>query len=580
MVPTFATDSDSLSVRRISRLLRSLRVRCQALRLCSTVPTAGVATYSCRRGANCSEAPLSLLPPPNSASSRLIFDRNSGAVVELSRKIYAVRDAFRDLVLNTRPSDRKSFGAGLPITLAALCATVIGENMEHRDGQNVQGELDTEEDTVELLYEAVPPPYRRWTLLSHAVNLIISVCPPHATLHRILLDITLEQGLLHESETLLGALLVLVLSSTQICHPSHSDFFTELRGRWCAGVGHTEKTFLQTMGNCLLTIRTANIWLSKPVDRFLHSAPVDFFVRAACIVIEFVIRERCDEQSSMDLSRKLIRSIYRHFLPLEQLYHDAILDLIVFCDELDTDRGQSGWIQELRCAVACVGTQLLPKCKNSHRHPLLAYLRKVVPLPSTYGVLVERIFVSSANFRHTKAQLQEYSTALRAHNLCQLHASILSCILCHVDRLLGSPCIEKAEAMAYQQELIELVDDAEKRCFGTEDSGDSQFVWEPIVGCWIRSSCDLPPPRKRLKRNYSSISEESNSTLVCDGWGPADQTLAFASLLRKAVSSRTILHQQTSPEKTHFLPPTSSPAGQCPSSDDALNLSVYPTSPS
>ncbi|PBK73712.1 hypothetical protein ARMSODRAFT_952818 [Armillaria solidipes] len=575
MVLAFATDSDRLSVKRISRLLRPLRIRCQALRLCSTVPTAQVATYSCRRGASCSDTPLSLLPPPNSAASRLIFDRNSSAVLELSRKIYAIRDAFRDLVLNTRPPDRKSSDT----TLAALCATVIGVNMEHRDGQAVEGEQDIEEDAVELLYEAVPAPYRRRTLLAHAVNLIISDCPPHATLHRILLDVTLEQGLLHESETLLSALLVLVLSSTYICHPSHSDFLTELRGRWCASIGHMEKTFLQIMGDSLLTIRTANIWLSKSADRLIHSSPVDFFVRAARILIEFLIRGSCDEQSTMDLSRKLIRWIYRHFLPLDELHHDAILDLIGICDELDTDRCQSGWIQQLRCAVACVGTQLLPNCQNSHRHPPLVYLRKVAPSPSTYEVLVEYVFVSSANFRHSKAQLQEYSIALHAHNLHQLHASILSCILCHVDRLLGSLCIEKAEAMAYQEELIELVDDAEKRCFGTEDNGDGHFVWEPIMGCWIRSARDLSPPRKRLKRVYSSVSEESDSTLVCDEWSPADQSLAFASLLRNAVSSRTILHQRTSPKKIRFSSPLSSPAGQCPSSDDALNLFVYPTSP-
>ncbi len=97
----------------------------------------------------------------------------------------------------------------------------------------------------------------------------------------------------------------------------------------------------------------------------------------------------------MDLSRKLIRWIYRYFLPLNELHNDAILDLVGTCDELDTDRCQSGWIQQLRCAVACVSTQLLPNCQNSHRHPLLVYLRKVAPSPSTYEVLVEYVFVSS-----------------------------------------------------------------------------------------------------------------------------------------------------------------------------------------
>lgn len=569
-----ATDSDGLSVRRITRLLRSLRVRCQALQLCGTVSTAHVATYSCRRATSCSDTPLSLLPPPNSAASRLIFDRNSSTVLELSRKIYAIRDAFRDLVLNTRPLELSS-----DTTLAALCATVIGQNMEHGDEQDGEGEQDIEEDAAELLYEAVPASYRRRMLLAHSVDLIISVCPPHATLHRILLNVTMEERLLHESETLLSALLVLALSSNHICHPSHSDFLTELRGRWCANLGHTQKMFLQIMGDSLPTIRTANIWLSKSIDRFILSSPVDFFVRAARILIEFLIRASCDEQSIIDLSVKLIRWIYRHFLPLNELHHDALLDLIGICDEFDTDRCQSGWVHQLRRAVACVSTQLLPNCQNSRRHPLLVYLRKVAPSPSTYEVLVEYVFVSSPNFRHSTAQLQKYSTALHAHNLHLLHASILSCTLCHVDRLSDSLCIEKAEAMVYQQELIELVDDVEKRCFGTEDNGDGHFVWEPILGCWIRSARDLSPPRKRLKRVYSSVSEESDSTLVCDEWDPTDQSLAFASLLRNAVSSRTILHQPTSPKKMRFSPPSSSPAGQCPSSDDALNLFVYPTSP-
>ncbi|KAG7446462.1 uncharacterized protein BT62DRAFT_120531 [Guyanagaster necrorhizus] len=578
MVLTSATDSERLSVKRISRLLRSLRIRCKALRLCGTIRTTQFATYPCRRGANCSDTPLFLLPPPNSAASRLVFDRNSSAAVELSRKIYAVRDAFRDLVLNTRPPDRKSFGTASSITLAALCATVIGENMELEDdesGRDAEGEQ--EEDSVELLYEAVPAPYRRWTLFSHAVNMIISVCPPHATLHRILLDTTLEQGLFHESETLLGALLVLGLSSTEICHPLHSDFLTELHGRWCASTGYTEQSFLKIMADSLLNIRTPNIWLSKPVDRFIHNSSVEFFVRAACILMEFLVRESLDEQSSVDLSRKLVRWIYRRFLTLEESCHDVMLDLIVVCDGLTTDRCQSGWMQELRCAVACVGTRLLLKCKGHHHCPLLAYLRKVAPLPSTYGVLVEHSFVSSANFQDAQAQLQEYSTALHAHNLHQLDASILSCILCHVDRLLDSLYIERAEAKAYQEELIELVDDAEKRCFGMADKDEGQFVWESIVGCWIRSPCDLPPPRKRLKRVHSPTSEP-DSTIIYDDWDSADQTPPFASLLRKAASSRTILHR-TSPKKNPFSQPLSSPARQCPSSDDALNLFVYPTSP-
>lgn len=116
-------------VRRATRLLRPLRTRCSALR-----------KYTLR-----TKTDTVLLRVPTGIGERTFYKCPSD-VTEYSRKVYAVRDCFRDIVTVT---GRRGGGTRVIDGLAEMCAAVAGELLE--------GE---EEKGVEKVYEAVPVEYR------------------------------------------------------------------------------------------------------------------------------------------------------------------------------------------------------------------------------------------------------------------------------------------------------------------------------------------------------------------------------------------------------------------------------------
>lgn len=160
-----ATDSGAhLTTSRVSRLLRPLRNKCTSL---AALPKAAAAasrvTYS-KQSSNWdpdSRPPLTILCL--SAGTRgLTLDRHSADEFELSRRIHAICDAFKNIA-------HAAFGQPcserIP-SLAAMCALVVGENMPPANSDNTLA--DSGEDStgdildVDGIYEAVPPHYRRY----------------------------------------------------------------------------------------------------------------------------------------------------------------------------------------------------------------------------------------------------------------------------------------------------------------------------------------------------------------------------------------------------------------------------------
>ena len=174
-----------LTTTRINRLFRPLRAKCSALAeftppRAQTKPHVSV-TYS-RNTRNISRTasadhdapPLAILQPPETLGSRIHLDRTSLDNVQLSRKIYEVRDAFRSLVQAVLGADTTGRRPDPPNikSLAAFCAAVVGENIQDEIKAR-QAELeDALEDPSanmateiqEELYEAVPPHHRRYAL--------------------------------------------------------------------------------------------------------------------------------------------------------------------------------------------------------------------------------------------------------------------------------------------------------------------------------------------------------------------------------------------------------------------------------
>lgn len=163
-----AVTSDHLTVSRINRLLRPLRVKCAALaasELHPEIPT----PIRPRQWRDEDMPPLAIIPPPKPPGS--LRGRGSEASsrreYELAQKTYAVRDCFRNLVAAVLGNGRNQVEEN---SLAALCAKVVGITIE----EEVQDAADdtemdkfVEDDDVALeitgnLYEAVPQHHRRY----------------------------------------------------------------------------------------------------------------------------------------------------------------------------------------------------------------------------------------------------------------------------------------------------------------------------------------------------------------------------------------------------------------------------------
>lgn len=168
-------DVQKFSTSRINRLLRPLRNRCVSL---ASFATEGYrATYSSRTSVNHTGGPdfppLFLLQPPMKMGSRIHFNKHHIESLEMSQKVYAVRDCFQEIVSKTdgRKTTAMTGTRRRVMSLAAICSIVVGQNM--------QCEADTSSDDVEDanfvndIYEAVPLQYRRYVCITIFLFLIL-----------------------------------------------------------------------------------------------------------------------------------------------------------------------------------------------------------------------------------------------------------------------------------------------------------------------------------------------------------------------------------------------------------------------
>jgi len=226
-----------------------------------------------------------------------------------------------------------------------------------------------------------------------------------------------------------------------------------------------------------------------------------------------------------------------------------------------------------------------------------------------YNLLVEKSFgieqIGTVKLQDSGAVLKVYAGCLRANNLPLLEASLWACALRFVETstdLLGT-CGSLSEVSLYREELMSLVEEAERRCFGSSaclQAAHLGWEWEESMGCWLQH--DLPPAKK-AKRHHEleqRSSERRGRVVAADiqnevmaGEDHHDYTstfeLSFASLLSNALSKRTKLHAESgqlfpSASRARALPfPHTKiyPSDDTiPTSDDALNLFTYTEIPS
>lgn len=137
----------TLTTTTINRLLRPLRNRCVAFAKFQSPPPP-LRTYSTRDPIHFDVPPLSILHPPDKLGIRIHFDKHVLDVLDLSRKIYAVRDSFRDILFKMPNTSPAPTAFPTSASLVAICSIVVGQN------------LDCNADEANDIYEVVPMQYR------------------------------------------------------------------------------------------------------------------------------------------------------------------------------------------------------------------------------------------------------------------------------------------------------------------------------------------------------------------------------------------------------------------------------------
>ncbi|KAG1742225.1 hypothetical protein EDB19DRAFT_1634143, partial [Suillus lakei] len=556
-----ATDANGshLTTSRINRLLRPLRNKCLSLSKFLTTARHGASRSTYLPHSQDwpleSPPPLAHLPQPSSATRwRLYFDRAED--LELSRLIYAVCGAFRCLLQVTHGTVPRE---SIP-SLAAMCCFVVGENVPlsgtgTRDGQEETVNEDELMKLVEGIYDTIPTYYRRHSIASHALFLVLEICPHHHTLVSTLLDTCLSFGLVHESRRLLSLILQIAFLSTTapppITHPGHVSYLADLLAKWVSGNNDTMpsralplfsvSTFSRAVVDTLAR-SDVPLWACKAVSRFSRSVEVtdiDSFVTLLDSLVDtihdrhLVQPGKGKEKENLDIVA--IRDRLHDWM--NRLFAISASTSAALSDEsrrpdIDSiimllDRCRSYGMHTLRLGASPQPSQdELPDAITilaTHLHVtysladydscLLNLLREVSPIPTTFTRLVEHMHRGSA--QDFMMSLQQSSSALQVHKLLQLDASLWACALRVFE---STPKGTSKEIQRIKLLLIDGVDEAEHRLFGAglPDSSPAvrlpgqskrscdghhrkpsgEWEWEEMVGCWIRKT----PSHMKKKR--------------------------------------------------------------------------------
>ena len=576
-------DSKSFSTSRINRLLRPLRNRCISLadfatKKCRYLPATSSLQTSTNHTEDQDHPPLLLLQPPMDVGARIHFDRHDIESLEMSRKVYAVRDCFQEIVNKT--VGKKDTAMTRPprsvMSLASICSVVVGENMQFEE--DVVSDDGIDPNLVNNIYEAVPLQYRRYacvlkflfpiiltqdrfTLLSHAINLILNTTIHHPTLLNVLLNVALSHGLLYESNTVLRALLFVALSPVScaarppVCHPAHSEFLLELRTQWIGG-GFHDQAFYSILVEVLYTVQSHEAWGSKAVDKLVKNICGTNFTSfvtlvCGCTSVALELGPSCHRKVRSTTIEKKDNSYAQMGLWMRiHRWLDIVCDhCIITEEESDSDKADvlyaflelslsSALFQDictvdnveviyadLQGAIVCLATQWLlsPFILSSQAEWIVGRLAEITPRSSTFVTLVTKTFAKSS-LGLAQNKLQSVGAILRSHDLLRLEASLWACVLHYIELptagyLLGSnDGTEKFKE--YRHCLIDLVDDAEQRCFGvdslspeichTPNGGrkeeatgsktkwlQSEWQWEDMIGCWVRNNSYHSSSKKR-----------------------------------------------------------------------------------
>ncbi|KAH7915233.1 hypothetical protein BJ138DRAFT_1055388 [Hygrophoropsis aurantiaca] len=504
-----------LTTSRINRILRPLRNKC--LVLASNTPTS-VASTSKSTWSPDDRPPLALLLPSSRIGTKLRLDKSSASLdeFELARKIYAVCDSFRNVV-------QVAFGPPchnrIP-TLAALCSVVIGQNIP-LDGDNLcdeTGEAAQAGDEslmkfVDDMYEAVPAHTRRWTVVSHALSIILSTCSAHHTLLSSLLDICLSHGLQFEANLLLRSVIEAAFSSSQpnvipITHPAHISYLADIHAKWIGASQtstapqqsnpFTTSVFSHILLEVLSNSNSLTIWESKALHAFvgeLHVCDQNSFVSIVDGLAEAIAiverrqskgKGRISETYDVTNSKQRLSEWLGKLLDQLMSGNDVTSSKSqILCRDIDSitlllDRCHAaGWqitnpneASDLSDVIMAIATYIFagPYGPSTQTPCLKGLLKDSYPNTTTFTKLVARTLsarsevFSQHSTEELVTRLHDYSSVLQREGLHSLDASLWACTLRFFETTVDTK--EDPVLEFYRHILIDGVEAAERRCFG------------------------------------------------------------------------------------------------------------------
>ncbi|KAJ3538145.1 hypothetical protein NM688_g6560 [Phlebia brevispora] len=535
-----------LTTSRISRLLRPLRTKCVHLAAISNTKSKGVAiTYgsssrhsSQRSSSENDSPPLAVIPPPEKLSTLSGSDRPTRDDMQLSKGIYDVRDAFRNVIQATFGVLSTPYGGEentiLRMTrvrsLASICASVIGDHIEDQARLHDEGDEAEDEEDMEILselYEAIPPHFRRFTVVAHALSLILETCPRHPSLLQLLLEASLPYGLIPESCTLLYHLLDLAFRpqpasfSPRITHPAHLNYLTTLldtcgkHAKDGAAVIN-DPVFARAVVDVLLTAPEpllVDAWTCKALSRLVRRLQTRDFAVFLLFPTSLLIqcsgrhwtlfkasKTRLHDADSANkrLTERLTkwldaacRHVYLHRVDLASDPHvmAMLAGLLVEASAIQRKFPQDDAEVDPTDLLVCLSTLFLDMCPSTVvsdcRYSMIVdFLRRTRPNTRTFATLAVLSLPSSPTDDPTQpcsdisdwdafATVGSWAEALRAKG-CLLHeASLWSTFLSHVEGLLSElslrhfPISFTRSLEELRSKVVNRVEEAERRTFGS-----------------------------------------------------------------------------------------------------------------
>jgi hypothetical protein len=381
-----------------------------------------------------------------------------------------------------------------------------------------------------------------WTIVSHALSLILRICPHHHTLLYTLFEVVLSYNLIHESSLLLRALLVVavapILSHFGPIHPlqdpQHSAYLSILHEKWI----YTNHVFSTTLVDVLLSANGGNyhpVWTSKTMARLVSNLIRHEFATSTQIIIGLVTaitstalqQQRAHKKNIHNTEQLQERLAMWMNMILDSMFawdpnyekYSLVKQLLVRLRSLHL-HGNITISPDLRDAFLCLETwnltfSPLHGTTEYGLTTLLPILRASRPRTSTYDHLIALLTASSSDVMQS---LQTCGNILQSHGLLRLEASFWGCALGHLD----SDPFYAGRDETLRLKVMERVEDAEQRCFGPTCSPDAfscrlrrklsrEWEWEEMVGGWIQKF-DSSPVTKRARISVCTPSSPTRRT--------------------------------------------------------------------